>query len=292
MLRHLISLCLIVSFGIIVSNPLQGEVLTGSGLVDVPTGRVLQHGIFEAGTYLNFQQAATDRSTTNLGDAVAVRLNFGLFDRLEFGLTHRWDEAEPDSTVERTANLKLLLLKEPEAGVVPGVAIGIEKLGDTLFSSDAEAESDEMPSAFFAVSKTFNFPRIHLFSLHVGVGTQRFAFEEQPIGVFAGLSKEFRPAFVRGDIAMRLEFDGSGVNAGLRYITASGLQIAFGAETLNNPDELRYLAAVSWTNEQLLKRIDAMNKLIIRATALASEAKRAIPEKKAADKATEPPPPQ
>lgn len=292
MLRHLISLFLLIFITITVSNPVRGEVLTGSGLVDVPTGRVLQHGIFEAGTYLGFQQAATDRSTTNLGDAVAVRLNFGLFDRLEVGLTHLWNEDEPDATVARTANLKLLLLKEPEAGVVPGVAIGIEKLGNTLFSSDAEAEDGEIPSVFFAVSKTFNFPRVHLFSLHVGVGTQRFAFEERPIGVFAGLSKEFRPAFARGDIAMRLEFDGSGVNAGLQYITASGLQIAFGAETLNNPDEFRYLAAISWTNEQLLKRIDAMNKLIIRATALASEAKRAVPKKKAADKATETPPSQ
>ena len=280
MLRHLIALFLIVSMAIVVPNPVWGEVLTGSGLVDVPTGRVLQHGVFEAGPYLAFQQAATDRSTANLGDTVAVRLNFGLFDRLEVGLTHLWDEAEPDSTVERTANLKLLILKEPEAGIIPGVAIGVEKLGNTLFPSDAEAESDEMPSAFFAVSKTFNFPRVHLFSLHVGVGTQRFAFEEQPIGVFAGLSKEFRPAFARGDIAMRLEFDGSGVNAGLRYITASGLQIALGAETLNNPDELRYLVSVSWTNKHLLERIDETRRLIQRATELAIEAKRAASEKK------------
>ena len=289
MLRYLTSLCLVVTGVIALSIPVRGEILTGSGLVDVPTGRVLQHGIFEAGTYLGFQQTATDRSATRLGDAVAVRLNFGLFDRLEVGLTHLWDEGEPDSTVARTANLKLLLLKEPEAGIVPGVAIGVEKLGGTLFSSDAEAEDGEIPSAFFAVSKTFNLPRVHLFSLHVGVGTQRFAFEGRPIGVFAGLSKEFRPAFARGDIAMRLEFDGSGVNAGLRYVASSGLQVAFGAETLNNPDELRYLAAVSWTNEQLLERIDAMNKLILRATALASETKGAMSEKKAADKATESP---
>lgn len=288
MLRYLILLFLLISIIITVSNPVRGEILTGSGLVDVPTGRVLQHGIFEAGTYLGFRQAAPDRSTANLGNAVAVRLNFGLFDRLEVGLTHLWDEEDPDSTVARTANLKLLLLKEPEAGVIPGVAIGIEKLGNTIFSSDAEAEGGEGPSAFFSVSKTFNLPRIHLFSLHVGVGTQRFAFEEQPIGVFAGLSKEFRPAFARGDIAMRLEFDGSGVNAGLRYVAATGLQVAFGAETLNDPDELRYLASVSWTNEQLLERIDAMNKLILRA----SEIKRAIPERKAADEATETPPSQ
>ena len=282
MLQHRILLFLSISVFIIVSNPVRGEVFTGSGLVDVPTGRVLQHGIFEAGTYLGFQQVATERSTTNLGDAAAVRLNFGLFDRLEVGLTHFWDENDPDSTVDRTANLKFLLLKEPEAGVVPGVAIGIEKLGNKILVAEGET-----PSAFLAVSKTFNLPRVHLFSLHFGVGTQRFAFEGGPVGVFAGLSKEFRPAFARGDIAMRLEFDGSGVNAGLRYITSSGFQVALGAETLNNSDELRYLAAASWTNEQMIKQIDAMNKLIIRATKLMAETKRATSEKKQTDNTTE-----
>ena len=292
MLRYLVSFFLLISVSITISNPVSGEVLTQSGLVDVPTGRVLQHGIFEAGTYLGFRQEATDRSSANLGDAVAVRLNFGLFDRLEVGLTHLWNEDTANPATERTANLKLRLLKEPEAGIVPGVAIGIEKLGNKVFSSDVEAAGDEMPSAFLAVSKTFNLPRIHLFSLHVGVGTQRFAFEEQPIGVFAGLSKEFRPAFARGNITTLLAFDGSGVNAGLRYITSNGLQVALGAETLNNPDELRYLASVSWTNEQILEEIDAMNKLIRRATALVVETKRAISEKKGTDKATETPPSQ
>jgi len=253
---------------------------------------VLAHGIFEAGVYLGFPQAAMRRSTTNFGDAFAARLNFGLFDRLEVGLTHLWDADVPDSTVVRTANLKLLLLKEPEAGVVPGVAIGIDKLGNHVFSSDSEAEGSAIPSAFFAVSKTFNLPRVHLFSLHVGIGTQRFAFEEQPIGVFAGLSKEFQPAFARGDIAMRLEFDGLGVNAGLRYVTSSGLQVALGAETLNSPNERRYLAAVSWTNQQLLEQIKETRRLITRATALVVETRRAISDKKAADQATESPPSQ
>ena len=287
--RPLLSLFLLIFIITTAPNPVRGEVLTKSGLVDIPTGRVLEHGIFEAGTYLGFRQAAMNRSVTNLGDAVAVRLNFGLFDRLEVGLTHLWDENDPDSTIARTANLKLLLLKEPEAGVVPGVAIGIEKLGNKLFSSDSETAGSEGPSAFFAVSKTFNLPRVHLFSLHVGIGTQRFAFGEQPIGVFAGLSKEFQPAFARGDIAMRLEFDGSGVNAGLRYAASSGLQAALGAETLNNRNELRYLAAVSWTNEQLLEQIQETRRLITRVTELVVETKRAISEKKGADKTTEPP---
>ena len=284
MLQHRILLFLSISVFIIVSNPVRGEVFTGSGLVDVPTGRVLQHGIFEAGTYLGFQQAATERSTTNLGDAVAIRLNFGLFDRVEIGLTQLWEEYGSEPSSYRTANLKIQLLKEPEAGVIPSVAVGVEKLGNKFL-----AEEGETPSAFLAVSKTFNLPRVQLFSLHFGVGTQRFAFEGGPVGVFAGLSKEFRPAFARGDITMRLEFDGAGVNAGLRYITSSGLQVAIGAETLNNPDELRYLAAVSWTNAQILEQIDNTRRLITRATELAVEAKRGVSKKKAVEETTETP---
>ena len=293
MLRHTLLIFLVVFVSITVSNPVRGEVFTGSGLVDIPTGRVLQHGIFEAGTYLGFQQRMMDRSATNLGDAVAVRLNFGLFDRVEVGLTHLSDEYGTEPTANRTASLKLQLLKEPEAGVIPSIAIGIEKLGNKIFASDSEAEVGETPSAFLAVSKTFNLPRIHLFSLHFGVGTQRFAFEERPIGVFVGLSKAFQPAFARGDITMNLEFDGSGVNAGLRYITSSGLQVAVGAETLNNPDELYYLAAVSWTNEQILEQIDETRRLIIkRATERVVETKRAISQKKTSDKTTQTPPSQ
>ena len=88
---------------------------------------------------------------------------------------------------------------------------------------------------------------------------------------------------------MNLEFDGAGVNAGMRYITSSGLQLALGAETLNSPDELRYLAAVSWTNAPLLEQIDETRRLIQQATALMVGAKRAATKKKEADKTTETP---
>ena len=267
MLRYTFLLCLIV----FLVPPVRGEVLTGSGLVDIPTGRILKHGIFEAGVYLGFQQRMTERSATNLGDAAAICLNFGLFDRLEIGLTHLSHEQGSESFSNRTASLKLQLLKEPETGAIPSVAIGIEKLGNNVFGSDSETSS-----AFLAVSKTFNLPRIHLFSLHGGVGTQRFASAERPIGVCVGLSKTFQPAFARGDLTMHLEFDGVGVNAGMRHITTSGLQVAIGAETLNTPDELRYLASVSWTNAQILEQIDETNRLIKQATALVVEIKRAL----------------
>ena len=258
---------------ITISHPASGEIFTESGLVDIPTGRLLKHGIFGAGTYLSFQQQAKEGfPTTNLGNTVAIRLNFGLFDRVEVGLEHLWNEHNSEPSTERAVNLKVQLLKEQEVGVIPSVAIGIENLGDKLFSG----EEDENLSAFLAVSKIFNLPRIHQFSGHIGVGTQRFAFGENPIGLFAGLSKEFQPAFARGDITMNLEFDGAGVNAGMRYITSSGLQIALGAETLNSPEELQYLAAVSWTNERLIDQINETRRLIKQATKLAIEAKRAV----------------
>ena len=280
MLRHTIPLFLIVFASITVSKPVSGEVFTGSGLVDIPTGKVLQHGIFEAGTYLGFQQRMMERSTTNLGDAVAVRLNFGLFDRVEVGLTHLWNEYGEQPSADRTANLKFQLLKEPETGAIPSIAIGIEKLGRDIVLSDSEAEADESSSTFLAISKTFNLPRIHQFSGHIGIGTQRFAFSERPIGLFVGLRKEFRPAFARGNITTSLEFDGAGVNVGMRYAASSGLQVALGAETLNTPDELRYLVSVSWTNAQILEQIDETRRLIKLATELAVQAKRASGEKK------------
>ena len=88
---------------------------------------------------------------------------------------------------------------------------------------------------------------------------------------------------------MSLEFDGADVNAGMRYTISSGLQIALGAETLNNPDELRYLAAVSWTNAQLVEQIDETRRLIQQATKLMVGAKRAATKKKEVDKTTETP---
>ena len=293
MVRHLILLFVLVSASITVPNPVRGEIFTESGLVDIPTGSVMKHGIFGASTYLAFQHPSENTSLTNenstLGDAVAVRLNFGLLDRVEIGLTHLWNEYGSEPSTERTGNLKVQLLREQEVGAIPSVAIGIENVGNKLLPSDSEAEANETPSAFLAISKTFNLPRIHQFAGHIGMGTQRFALEEGPIGLFVGLSKEFQPAFARGDITTSLEFDGAGVNAGLRYITPSGLQVALGAETLNNPDELNYLVVVSWTNEQMLEQIKETRRLAKRATELVVEAKRAITQQKSADKTTETP---
>lgn len=282
MAKYQISLFLLLLTFITISHPASSEIFTESGLVDIPTGEVLRHGIFGAGTYIAFQYPFENLPATAednpLANALAIRLNFGLFDRVEVGLEHLWNEHNSESSIDRAVNLKVQLLKEQEVGVIPSVAIGIETFSDKRFWGNSETEDNENPSAFLAVSKTFNLPRIHQFSGHIGVGTQRFAFGESPIGLFAGLSKEFQPAFARGDITMHLEFDGASVNTGMRYITSSGLQVALGAETLNSPDELRYLAAVSWTNERLIDQIAETRGLIKRLTELVIEAKRAAAE--------------
>ena len=285
MVKHRILLYLLVSVFITVSHPVRGEIFTESGLVNIPTGRVLKHGIFGVEMYIASQHSSENLSSTGLpltvennplGNALAIRLNFGLFDRVEVGLKHLWTQRHFEPSTEQTVNLKVQLLKEQEVGVIPSVAIGVENFGDKFLSGKLEAEADKNPPTFLVVSKILNLPRIHQFSVHIGIGTQRFASAERPIGLFAGLSKEFQPAFARGDITMNLEFDGTGVNAGVRYITASGLQVALGAETLNSPDELRYLIAASWTNEQLLEQVDETRRSIKRATELAIEAKRAV----------------
>ena len=271
-------LFLLFVFVSVTTSTANGEVFTDSGLVDIPTGAVLAHGVFGVGTSFAFRQNATvsrlETSPTTLSDVAAIRLNFGLFDRVEVGLGHLWNNDASELSTEWAASLKVQLLKEQEAGAIPNIALGIERLGDRILAMGSE-ERGSLSSAFLAVGKTFNLPRIHQFSGHIGVGTQRFAFEEAPMGLFVGLSKEFQPAFARGNITTSLEFDGSGANAGVRYVASSGLQIALGAETLNNPDELRYLASVSWTNKHLLEQIDETRSLIQRAAELAIEAKRA-----------------
>ncbi len=229
-------------------NAVNGELFTESGLMDVPTGTVLQHGIFGAGTAIAFENAQAARAREI--NAVALRLNFGMFDRVEMGLSHQ------SETTGVLAHLKAQLLKE--SGGIPSVAIGVENLlrsvAETDFSQTARSE-------FLAVSKTFNLPRIHLISGHIGIGRGRFAAEDRGIGLFVGIRTEFHPAFARGDIALHLEFDGSGVNAGIRHTATSGLQVALGVETLNTPEAARYLVAVSWSNAQIMEQIAAAKRL-------------------------------
>lgn len=262
MVRHLTLITLLLTICLTVSTSVRSEILTESGLVDIPTGEVLKHGIFGVGLHASFQ------NTTHLPrDITAFRVNFGMFDRVEMGMSHLLLQDENRSRYA-LAHLKAQLLSESE--LIPNVAIGVENLGDKV---NPKWNTYQPQSTFFVVSKTFNLPRIHLISGHIGIGNHRFASEEQSIGLFSGVSTELQPAFVRGDIALSLEFDGAGANAGIRHTADSGLQVALGVETLNKPEDIRFLFSISWTNQKMLEQIAGANRLARQAARLASQAK-------------------
>lgn len=260
--RYLILFTFLFTVFLMLSVPVASEIFTDSGLMDIPTGEVLKHGIFGVGVYAPFQN-----TTYFKRDPVVFRVNFGMFGRIELGASHILPQ-DNDASRSFLGHVKAQLLNE--TGKIPNVAIGIDNLGDNV---EQKWNTYDANSAYLVISKTFNLPRIHLISGHIGVGNHRFAFDERPIGLFAGVSTEVHPAFARGDIALSLEFDGKGANAGLRYTADSGLQIALGVETLNKPEDIRYLVSVSWTNAQMLEQIDAAKRLARQAAKLASQAK-------------------
>ena len=239
-----------------------------SGLVDIPTGKVIEHGIFNLGAYFGFRNEGKLPR-----DEVALQLDFGLFDRVEIGLT----SVRHNQRSFLLGNLKVLLLRE--AGVVPNVAVGLENIGDSIESGLNDTERYERKSAFLAVSKQFTLPSIHHITGHIGIGNRRFVedsgMSQVLNGVFFGISKDFYPAFARGSLTFSVEVDGRGINTGLRHTADSGLQVYVAAEALNAPatdgKEIRYLAGVSWTNRALMKRIEEAKRLAKQAGRLASQ---------------------
>ena len=246
-----------------------------SGLVDIPTGKVIEHGIFNLGTYFGFRNAGELPR-----DEAALQLDFGLFDRVEIGLT----TVRHNQRSFLLGNLKVLLLRE--SGAVPNIAVGLENIGDSIESGLNDTERYERKSAFLAVSKQFTLPSIHHITGHIGIGNRRFVedvgMSQVLNGVFFGISKDFHPAFARGGLTFSVEVDGRGVNTGFRHTAASGLQVYVAAEALNAPatdgKEIRYLAGVSWTNRALIKRIEDAKRLAKQAGRLASQAKKTIKE--------------
>ena len=246
-----------------------------SGLVDIPTGRVIEHGIFNLGTYFSFRNAGELPR-----DEAALQLDFGLFDRVEIGLT----SVRYNQQGFLLGNLKVLLLRE--AGVVPNIAVGIENIGDSIESGLNDTERYERQSVFLAISKQFTLPTIHHITGHIGIGNSRFiediGMSKVLNGMFFGISKDFHPAFARGSLTFSLEVDGRGVNTGLRHAAGSGVQVYIAAEALNAPategKEIRYLAGVSWTNRALIKRVEDAKRLAKQAGRLASQSKKTTKE--------------
>ena len=269
--RRLFQCCLLVLISLC-SPPIATPYFRDSGLMDIPTGAVIEHGIVDAGT--NF--AFLNRTGIPREEA-AIRLNFGIFDRVEFGIA----SVQLNQKNFLLANLKALLFRE--AGKMPNVAVGVENIGDEITRGLIDTAQYMRKSTFLAVSKTFNLPRVHQISGHIGVGNNRFG-EKSGIGrvlngVFLGISKDFQPRFAKGELTLCLETDGRGVNAGVRHRGNTGLQIFLGAEALDasvsDDKEIRYVIGVSWSNRETMRQIAEAKRLAKQAGRLATEAKSA-----------------
>jgi hypothetical protein len=231
--------------------------------VDIPSGKILEHGIFTVGTFMAF------RSEQDFPrEETAVKLDFGLFNRLEISIvTLKLEQSF------LLSNFKLQLLKEVDT--LPNIAIGIENIGDRV-----TIDRYESASTYIALSKNFDIPLIHLITGHIGMGNRRY-IEEKSIGrylhgVFGGISKNFQPRFIDGNISLSLELDGRGVNAGARYLLSSGLSLDIALGNLDAPlseeKEIRFLLGVSFTNRMILQKIKATSQLAKQAGKRASEA--------------------
>ena len=269
--------CLFVLFSLC-CPPLAAPYFRDSGLMDIPTGTVMEHGNIDAGTYFAF----LNRDGIPREEA-ALRLDFGLFDRVEVGMA----SVRLNQQSYLMANLKVLLVRE--AGKVPNVAIGVENIGDEIKQELIDSMQYKRKSAFFAISKIFNLPRVHQVSGHIGIGNNRFS-EHLGIGkvlngVFLGISKDFQPSFAKGELTLCLETDGRGVNLGIHHAAKSGLRVYMGTEALDAPatdgKEIRYIIGVSWSNRAITKQVEETKRLAKQAGQLAAEAKNAVKDAQA-----------
>jgi hypothetical protein len=266
-------LWLIVIVFIYVNNSEAAPYFHDPDLVDIPSGKSLEHGVFTVGIFMAF---CNEKGFPR--EEAAVKLDFGLFNRLEIGILSL--KLEQNFLL---SNFKLQLLKE--YNMLPNVAIGIENIGDKVPESIRRYKSK---SPYIAISKQFNLPFTHLITGHIGIGRERY-IEEESIGryvhgVFGGISKDFQPRFIDGNVSLSLELDGRDVNVSIRYLLTSGLllDIAFGSlnAPLSEGKEMRYLLGVSFTNLMMLRKIEEASQLAKQAGKRASEALSQVEKEK------------
>jgi hypothetical protein len=166
-----------------------------TGLINTPTADVLREGQLSLGYY-------------HLKDGGVGIFNTNIAPNLEVGVAgFRYDGQQNKSVV----NAKFGLV--PETVLTPGLALGVEDIGNT-----------DKRSAYVAASKALPFG----FRIHAGVGNGRFN------GMFAGLEKTINPlSIITGNNAfpattLIAEYDGKNMNYGARMSIVPGLKLDAG----------------------------------------------------------------
>lgn len=170
--------------------------ITGStGLINTPSSDVLREGEFSLG-YYHLKNGGVGIFNTNV--APNLELSIAGF---------RYDGKENKNYL----NAKFGLV--PETVFTPGLAVGIEDLGNT-----------DKRSAYAVASKALPFG----FRMHIGAGSGRFN------GVFAGFEKTLNPiSVITGNNAfpattLIAEYDGKSMNFGARMSIIPGLKLDAG----------------------------------------------------------------
>jgi hypothetical protein len=166
-----------------------------TGLINTPSADVVREGEFSLGYY-------------HLKDGGVGIFNTNLAPNVELGVAgFRYDGQDNKNYV----NAKFSLA--PETVFTPGLAVGVEDIGNTDKRSVYAVASKALPLGF---------------RIHAGVGNGRFD------GVFAGLEKTLNPVSVMtGNNAfpattLIAEYDGKYMNFGARMSIIPGLKLDAG----------------------------------------------------------------
>lgn len=186
-----IALCLLVlSFGAANAAP---SVNGSTGLINTPTADTLREGQFAVG-YYHLQNGGVGVFNTNLAA------------NLEIGASgFRFDDSGKNATF---INAKWGIL--PETVLTPGVAIGVEDIGNQQQRTAYAVASKALPLGF---------------RLHAGVGSGRYD------GFFAAVEKTINPlSVITGNntfpaTTLIAEFDGKRMNYGARMSIVPGLKL-------------------------------------------------------------------
>ena len=261
MVHALVLLMLLLFAGMSIAAPYFRD----TGLIDIPTGYVMQQGLFNAGAHTSVWNQKREE--------LAVRIDFGMFNFVELELTG----LKKGGSDYVMGSAKLLISRE--SGSTPSLSVGVDDFGEKISQSHKE-------SFYGVLSKQFNLPVIHLISGHLGVGNQRYVADtsigKYLHGVFVGLNKEFSLSFLKSQLHLMCEVIGKDLNVGSKYTMDSGLSVALAIGQLNSSSvkDFKYYLGVGFTNAPMMKEIDQSMELAQRAVKIANEARSDIDSRK------------
>ncbi|GMB01308.1 YjbH domain-containing protein [Pelosinus sp. IPA-1] len=186
-----ISILLLTSAPVFAAPSVNGS----TGLINNPSADVLREGQVSLGYY-------------HLKDGGVGIFNTNIAPNLELGVAgFRYDGQQNKNLV----NAKFALV--PETVLSPGLAVGVEDIGNNNKRSSYAVASKALPLGF---------------RIHAGVGNGRFD------GVFAGIEKTINPvSILTGNNAfpattLIAEYDGKNMNYGARMSIVPGLKLDAG----------------------------------------------------------------